>query len=152
MKGDSRAEIQGRGSQLVSAIRAIDGDVGTVGETKLDKKMVVTAGLCTKRSPPSVGVVTRGRRAAVGASLCAAKHPLAFDKSAACTLRARAAWDFAGGVEIGTSLTTWSTGARGISVVGAGTVGDFPSGAEATIAVEARVPVIVFAGAGTTAV
>ena len=38
MNGDSRAEIQGRGSQLVSAIRAIDGDVGTVGETKLDKE------------------------------------------------------------------------------------------------------------------
>ena len=38
MNGDSRAEIQGRGSKLVSVIRPVDGDVGTVGETKLDKK------------------------------------------------------------------------------------------------------------------
>ena len=54
------------------------------------KRVVVVAGLCAERPPPSAGVVSRRRVAVVAAGSCAAIHPFKFDRGVILAARARA--------------------------------------------------------------
>ena len=110
MDGYLPSKVQERHSQLVPVVRVTGGVARTVGEAKLGKRMVVTAGLCAERQLPTTGFVMQKRGAAVATGVNVGFRGRRRDRY--------------------TAVTTRITYARGLATVGDGTAMDFPSNAE----------------------